>query len=111
ERVSLGRRVEADVSLAWDSEVSRLHALLERVGGEWTIVDDGISANGTWVDDERVHGRRRLADGDVLLLGRTKIGFRNPKAGASGPSARGRGVSGVVRVSVAQRFLLIGLCR
>ena len=29
ERTTLGRRPEADVALAWDPEVSRLHAELE----------------------------------------------------------------------------------
>jgi len=27
--VTVGRRVEADVALSWDEEVSRLHAVLE----------------------------------------------------------------------------------
>jgi pSer/pThr/pTyr-binding forkhead associated (FHA) protein len=111
ERVSIGRRPEADLSLPWDSEVSRLHALLERVGGEWTIVDDGISQNGTWVFDDRVHGRRRLVDSDVIRIGRTSIGFRNPGAGASGPTARGGPVTEAARVSDAQRRVLVALCR
>src|SRR4051794_12830805 len=38
-RVSIGRRSGCEISLAWDAEVSRLHAELEPVGGDWTIVD------------------------------------------------------------------------
>ena len=111
ERLSIGRRPEADVSLSWDSEVSRLHALLERVGGEWTVVDDGMSQNGTWVDAERVHGRRRLGDGSLLQVGRTTIGFRNPSSGASGPTSHGGSPAEVARVSDGQRRVLVALCR
>ena len=44
----------------WDTEVSRLHAQLEPVGSDWIVVDDGLSRNGTYVNGERVNGRRRL---------------------------------------------------
>ena len=43
-----------EVALDWDSEVSRVHAALERAGEEWTLVDDGLSHNGTYVGGERV---------------------------------------------------------
>ena len=56
----IGRRPDRGVRLDWDPEVSRVHALLVRVGGAWTVVDDGISRNGTFVNGERVIGRRRL---------------------------------------------------
>src|SRR6202142_2906776 len=62
DRVPIGRRPESDVSLAWDREVSRLHAELRRVGRDWTIVDDGISRNGSFVNTLRLQGRHRLID-------------------------------------------------
>src|SRR4051794_27031536 len=65
EAVTVGRRLEADISLLWDREVSRLHAELSFRAGEWTISDDGWSQNGTWVNGLRLAGRRRLADGDL----------------------------------------------
>src|SRR3954469_11163089 len=34
-RVTIGRSPGNDVALTWDSEVSRLHAELERLGDEW----------------------------------------------------------------------------
>jgi hypothetical protein len=34
--LSIGRGSSSDVALPWDGEVSRVHAILERVGGEWT---------------------------------------------------------------------------
>ena len=69
--VTVGRRLEADVPLAWDPEVSRLHAELEFKAGEWTLCDDGFSQNGTYVNGLRIHGRRRLTDGDLVRIGQT----------------------------------------
>jgi hypothetical protein len=46
-RLTIGRGERADVRLAWDAEVSRLHAELAFAGGHWTVEDDGLSANGT----------------------------------------------------------------
>src|SRR3954470_1513175 len=69
--VTIGRRPEADVSVPWDPEMSRVHAELEARAGEWTITDDGLSQNGTWVNGLRLTGRRRLGDGDLLRVGRT----------------------------------------
>jgi hypothetical protein len=47
--VTIGRASSADVCLGEDSQVSRVHAVLERVAGLWTIVDDGLSRNGTFL--------------------------------------------------------------
>src|ERR1700709_455342 len=47
-RITLGRRPDNDIPLTWDGEVSRVHAELERVGGEWVVVDDGMARTGTF---------------------------------------------------------------
>jgi hypothetical protein len=59
-RITVGRRSSSGVCLGWDEEVSPVHAELARVGEEWTLVDDGVSSNGSWVSGERVRGRRPL---------------------------------------------------
>ncbi len=110
ERLSIGRSADSDVALAWDGEVSRLHATLERVGEEWTFVDDGRSHNGSFIDGERVHGRRRLRDGDVIVVGRTKIVFYRPTGRESLQTATSRHVAPPL-VSGAQRKVLVALCR
>ena len=46
----------SDVCLEWDGAVSRVHARLERVGGHWTVVDDGLSRHGTYLHGERIDG-------------------------------------------------------
>src|SRR4051794_33463694 len=68
-RLTIGRNTDSDLCLDWDPDVSRVHAALERVGVQWTLVDDGVSRNGSFVNGERVHGRRRLADSDRLRFG------------------------------------------
>ena len=76
------------MSLAWDSEVSRLHSTIERVGADWVLIDDGLSRNGSFVNEEKVVGRRRLRDGDVLRFGRTTAVFRRPAVGPRGVVGR-----------------------
>jgi len=110
-RVSVGRRPEADLALTWDSEVSRLHAVLERVAGEWTVVDDGLSANGTFAGADRISGRRRLAEGDALRFGRTVVTFRDPLDLGNGATSKGSDLAMVARISPAQRQVLVALCR
>jgi pSer/pThr/pTyr-binding forkhead associated (FHA) protein len=110
ERVTLGRSASSDVSLAWDHEVSRVHASLERVGDEWTFVDDGSARNGSFIDGERVRGRRRLRDGATILLGRTAVVFRSPTGRESLRTATSER-PGVPRLSPAQLRVLTALCR
>jgi predicted component of type VI protein secretion system len=76
EMVRIGRGAGADLRLTWDREASRIHAELERLGGGWALSDDGLSANGTFINGERLRGRRRLAGGDRIRIGKTEITFR-----------------------------------
>ena len=110
-RVSIGRNEANDVALGWDSEVSRLHAELERIGGEWAVADDGLSRNHSYVNEERVTGRRRLRDGDVLRLGRTAIAFRVPDHTDSRPTSPAGSRVAVPGLSPGQRRVLVALCR
>jgi hypothetical protein len=108
--VTIGRRDEADVSLPWDPECSRLHAELELRAGEWTISDDGLSQNGTWVNELRLVGRRRLADGDDVRVGRTHLIFANPVSIGIGPTLVPGELSATPRFSDQQQRVLRGLC-
>src|SRR3954454_21326134 len=78
DRLAIGRRSSNDIALAWDPEVSRLHAALERIGPDWVLCDEGLSHNGTWVNGARVNLRQRLHAGDVLGVGETLIAFWAP---------------------------------
>jgi pSer/pThr/pTyr-binding forkhead associated (FHA) protein len=110
ERMTIGRRASSDVRLAWDPEVSRLHAELERIGSEWVVCDEGLSHNGTFVNNERLQGRRRLRGGDVVTVGRTAIAYCVP-ARTSPTATRTSRHAAAVDVSPAQLRVLEALCR
>src|SRR4051795_5229188 len=109
--LTVGRRLEANISLPWDPEVSRLHAELSFRAGEWTISDDGWSQNGTWVNGLRLAGRRRLADGDLVKIGRTILGFHQPGGPGPGPTMVQAELSATPRFSEQQQRILRALCK
>ncbi len=110
-RMTIGRGDANDVALPWDDQVSRAHAELEKLGGEWVVVDDGLSRNGTFLNGSRITARKRLRDGDTLRIGRTLLVYRDP-------AARGRSITSTDYViptaddlSETQRKVLVALCR
>lgn len=107
----VGRGESADVRLAWDEEVSALHAQIAIVRDECTLVDDGLSRNGSYVNEERVHGRRLLRDGDALRFGRTTVVFRRPGDSVPDPTVAAAEAPAAASVSPAQRKVLVALCR
>jgi FHA domain-containing protein len=111
-QASVGRERSSDLVLDWDGQVSRLHARFEWADGAWTIVDDGMSRNGTFVNDERLSGRRRLTDGDSLRFGTTTMTFRSPRVEEPAPVAMaGEPTTDAVDLSTSQRRVLEALCR
>ncbi|HET6865390.1 MAG TPA: FHA domain-containing protein [Solirubrobacteraceae bacterium] len=110
-RVTVGRDSAADLPLAWDAEVSRTHALLEQVGRGWTVVDDGLSRNGSFVNGERVIGRRRLRDKDRMVFGATTVTFRETPSGGITQTASAIDAPATIPLTPMQRKVLIALCR
>lgn len=112
ERITIGRRPSNDVVLDWDSEVSRVHAAVERLGDAWTVVDDGLSRNGSYLNGTRVTSRQRLSDGDVLTIGGIPIAFRAPGGdSASRATVTALGPHVGELLTPAQRRVLVALCR
>jgi pSer/pThr/pTyr-binding forkhead associated (FHA) protein len=109
-RLSVGRAEGTDLRLAWDPQISRLHAILERFGESWTVLDEGLSRNGTLVNGTRVQGRRRLADGDLISFGSTQVDFRDP-AEQSDETRPASATAGAAGLTVAQKRVLVALCR
>ena len=107
----VGRGESADLRLDWDEEVSALHAQIEVVRDECTLLDDGLSRNGSFVCEERVDGRRRLRDGDTLRFGRTAVLFRRPGESAPEATVAASQVPAAATVSPGQRRVLLALCR
>jgi hypothetical protein len=109
--LSLGRQMTSDIALTWDDQVSRAPAEIECIGDVWTVVDDGRSRNGSFVNGERVHGRRPLRHGDVIAIGRTTLAYiapATPEEKITAPAAMSQGFP---PISAAQRRVLVALCR
>ncbi|MEU1983724.1 FHA domain-containing protein [Nocardia sp. NPDC019395] len=112
QRITIGRSAGADLSLRWDAEVSRLHAAVEYLAAQWTIVDDGLSRNGTYVNGERLQGRRRLMPGDRIRMGTSLVSFHDFNGVADDATrASGSSTPTVRSLTEAQRGVLIALCR
>jgi pSer/pThr/pTyr-binding forkhead associated (FHA) protein len=108
----VGRGQSADVRLEWDEEVSGLHAQVELVRDECTLIDDGLSRNGSFVNEERVHGRRHLRDGDSLRFGKTLVLYRRPGSGTGAEeTVIATDTPAAATISPAQRKVLLALCR
>lgn len=110
ERLTIGRREANDLSLDWDDNVSRVHAELEYLAGEWTLADESLSRNGSYLNGARVSGRRRLANGDVIRVGDTILLYRAPALSAASTVAA-RSERPAPPLSDAQRRVLVALCR
>jgi hypothetical protein len=72
--VTIGRHRSSDIQVD-DPEVSRQHASITW-SGSYYIIEDLGSANGTFVNGERISGPRPLKDGDLLRLGKIELAFQ-----------------------------------
>lgn len=71
---NVGRSRTNEVKLN-DKTVSGQHARVECTGGVWFIEDSG-SKHGTYVNRQRIEGKKALFDRDIIRLGKTLIEFR-----------------------------------
>jgi pSer/pThr/pTyr-binding forkhead associated (FHA) protein len=71
--ITIGRQAGNTIRLT-DRNVSRRHARLVRENGSLLIEDLG-SSNGVRVNGERIDGRSRVADGDVVEIGDYDLGI------------------------------------
>jgi hypothetical protein len=71
---TIGRAGDNEISLAGDDFASGHHARVES-GRDGVWVTDLGSTNGTFVNGERIDGRRRLREGDLLQIGDTELRF------------------------------------
>ncbi len=83
--------------LGEDPELSRRHAWISREPDGQLTIDDLGSANGTFVNGERIDAPRTLDPGDVVKLGRTVLEVTGPSGAVAAktrvPAARCRGAS------------------
>lgn len=86
----IGRSVACKVVLD-DSDVSRRHARLT-IGDAGAEIEDLESANGVFVNGERVSDRQRLSNGDVIGVGNEELRLivDSPQAQGEGPGSSTR---------------------
>lgn len=108
EAVTIGRGQETAVRLADDAEVSRLHAVIERVASGWSVRDLG-SRNGTYVNTERTLGERVLRPDDEIQVGGVRIFFRAEDV--AGSSTVTRALSRPPELTRREQAVLEALCR
>lgn len=78
DRYVLGRLNSCDICLP-DANASREHAMIERDGTGWALVDLG-STNGTLINGLVVDRRVRLREGDVITVGITELVYREARS-------------------------------
>lgn len=110
QQLTIGRGQGSDLQIPWDPRVSRIHAQLERIGASWTLADEGLSRNGTYVNETRVTGRRRLRDGDIIRVGATAFAYR-AASGQTDPTLVELDVASAPALSSIQRRVLLALAR
>lgn len=108
EEVRIGRSADNEVRID-NPALSRYHASIEAVAGIHLLKDFG-SQNGTFVNGERVVGRKAINDGDRIQVGKFTLAFRAEKhvkvANAEIRDHSSYAVAGetmVVRTPVAER--------
>jgi DNA-binding CsgD family transcriptional regulator len=106
-RLSIGSGDASDLTLSSDPSVSRVHVLFEHVGDVWTVRDVG-SRNGTFVNSTRLLAERTLRDGDEVLIGRTRLIFRDPGR-RSGPTTER--LQPPPTLTAREHEVLVWLCR
>ena len=109
DRRTLAR--QSGIALIWDAQVSRSHASIEAIDGVWTVLDDGRSTNGTFVNEERVQSRRTLRHLDVIRVGATRLRFHDPSETTDSKLTEVAAQAVVPQLTPAQLRVLVALCR
>ncbi len=92
-RMTIGRSSRNDICIG-DPFASRLHAEIRREGDQVMLVDMG-SANGSFLNGQRVTGALRLQPGDLVRIGETEIEYQSDsRSPLSGPTVFLSGAEG-----------------
>jgi pSer/pThr/pTyr-binding forkhead associated (FHA) protein len=97
------------VVIAWDQTVSRMHAVLERMGDAGWVVRDLSSRNGTFVNGERIWRESPVYSGDEIRVGGTRLLFRSDEPVATPWTTAAP--KPTPAVTARERDVLIALCR
>lgn len=75
--ITIGRDERSDICIKDDPLISRHHALIEKEGEQYYIMDKG-STNGTYLNNNPLPKceRVRIANGDVITVGKTSLAIQ-----------------------------------
>ena len=107
DKLTIGRSDTMDLVVKEDSSLSREHAVLEHLGTSWYI-EDLCSTNGVLVNGSPASGRRALRHNDEVILGRTKLVFRDHTRPPDPSTVPKRPCP---QLTVKEREALVELCR
>jgi hypothetical protein len=107
DRCTVGSSAESDLVVE-DPSVSRTHLLFEQLGGAWFVEDLG-SRNGTYLNGQRITGRRVVRPGDEIRLGVARVVLRGVVTGSGGPATSV--VDEPPVLTRRERDVLVSLCR
>ena len=103
--LTLGRSAECDISIPSD-EISRHHAKLQLVA-DGVMVEDMGSANGTFVNNQRVHGSTLMKHGDELRLDTVRFMLMSPAAEAATAQRPAEPVAATVPAKSGKRWWIV----
>ena len=106
DRLVVGAGEDVDLVLPNDRAVSRVHLVFEQLAKAWCVRDLG-SRNGTYLNGRRLFTEHSLRDGDELLLGRTRIVYRERRPRGASTEA----VGDRPWITRRERDVLVELCR
>ena len=78
DTITIGRAVEGDI-VNTSKRVSREHARVRR-DGRRVVLEDLNSANGTFLNDERLRAPAELHEGDTITIGDVALTFHDPSS-------------------------------
>jgi DNA-directed RNA polymerase subunit RPC12/RpoP len=81
DRMVLGRSSECDLPIK-HSSISREHAAFSKEGDDWYIEDLG-SSNGSWLNQDKLTGKVKLAEKDIVKCGSARLTFHSGEMGAT----------------------------
>lgn len=85
--VTIGRSPRNDISIPADQSLSRHHALIVEIQGNFYLEDIG-SRNGTAVNGKQIYARTPLHAGDEICMGLTQLVFQGPSSPPAEPDQK-----------------------
>jgi predicted component of type VI protein secretion system len=104
DEVRIGRSADNEVQID-NMALSRYHASIENVEGVY-VVKDWQSQNGTYVNGDKIKGKRALDDGDRIGFGKFVLIFRSDKGAGVEPAKEGGKVRDKAAFAVAGETLV-----